>query len=113
MIVDSVTNFHREEASCPVDQRETLLRFGSVVRSLRGRDRKRLFVVLSVDVDRTVAPVSVANGLLHPMAKPKRKNPRHLELVGELTESEKSALNNAESDEILVQIIEKYDKNCK
>jgi hypothetical protein len=49
---------------------------GSIVRSTAGRDRGLDFVVLAVENDR----VWIADGRHHPVARPKRKNPKHLVL---------------------------------
>ncbi len=89
------------------------LKAGSFVRSRCGRDRKRLFLVVGFDFSSPNAPVLIADGRLRSLAKPKRKNPRHLTPVGELTEDDKIALKNAVSDEIIAHIIEKYDLICK
>lgn len=53
---------------------------GSVVRSKGGRDRKRVFLVVGVCDDGT-GRVLVADGELHPLAKPKKKNLRHLAVL--------------------------------
>jgi large subunit ribosomal protein L14e len=49
---------------------------GALVRSLKGRDRNRSFLVLEVRADR----VAIADGDVHPVARPKWKNPKHLAL---------------------------------
>ena len=48
---------------------------GRVVYSKAGRDRKRPFVIVAVNAD---GSVQIADGKLHPLSKPKRKNLRHL-----------------------------------
>jgi hypothetical protein len=59
---------------------------GAVVRSLRGRDRGRPFLVLQDQGRRVV----VADGDIHPVQRAKLKNPRHVTLImlppAELTE---------------------------
>lgn len=89
----------------------TELKIGSLVRSRRGRDRKRLFLVVAIDAER--AAVCLADGKLRKLEKPKRKNPLHIIPAGEITDEEKSALKNGISNEIIAQIVEKYDPTCK
>ena len=48
---------------------------GCVVKSLAGRDRDRFYAVLATDENY----VYLADGKLHRLAQPKRKNPRHLQ----------------------------------
>jgi len=62
------------------------LQIGSVVRSLGGRDRKRVFVVTGTN------PVTVADGQRRTLENQKRKNPKHLTLLGVLGESERKKL---------------------
>lgn len=58
---------------------------GSVVRSLAGRDAKRIFVILSVEVDSggEGGYVWLADGRLRRIEKPKRKKLRHLKVLAE------------------------------
>lgn len=55
---------------------------GALVRSTRGRDHSRLFLVVGHAEGRCL----IADGKLHAMARPKRKNPRHLQVVDATTE---------------------------
>lgn len=48
---------------------------GCVVKSLAGRDRDRFYAVLATDENY----VYLADGKLHRLEQPKRKNPRHLQ----------------------------------
>jgi ribosomal protein L14E/L6E/L27E len=66
-----------------------LLKRGSVVVSLRGRDSKRLMAVLEVECNRAL----VADGRLRPIEKPKRKNPRHLAPTGAVLDETSMATN--------------------
>ena len=50
---------------------------GRVVYSTAGRDVKRPFVIVGVTEE---GALLIADGKLHPAAKPKRKNLRHLEI---------------------------------
>jgi transcription elongation factor len=56
------------------------LRPGDVVRSLAGRDRGTVGVVWGILSSHRVA---VVDGAVHPLAKPKAKNRRHLEVLGQ------------------------------
>lgn len=47
---------------------------GQVVKSLAGRDKRNFFVVLHCDEKY----VTIADGVLHKLEKPKKKNSRHL-----------------------------------
>jgi ribosomal protein L14E/L6E/L27E len=55
------------------------LRPGAIVRSLAGRDQGCRYVVLRQVDERFV---TVANGRGRPVDRPKRKNRRHLEVLG-------------------------------
>lgn len=66
-----------------------MLKRGSVVRSLRGRDGERLMAVLEVTPDR----VLVADGRKRRIENPKRKNPRHLAPIGALLDETSMASN--------------------
>lgn len=51
------------------------VRLGQVVRSVQGRDRNRWYVVVKEDKE---GFFYVADGSRRPIARPKRKNPKHL-----------------------------------
>lgn len=51
---------------------------GSIVLSKAGRDRERLFVVLSIDDNFAL----IADGKIRRVEKPKKKKLRHLEFAG-------------------------------
>ena len=53
---------------------------GSIVRSLRGRDRKRIFLITGI-CEGVSDRVLIADGELHPLSKPKRKNLSHLAVL--------------------------------
>ena len=81
---------------------------GSVVQSLSGRDRKRLFVIVGIPEDkRQHGYVLIANGRLHPLEKPKRKNLRHLAVLSQGTAAELLQSQNA-SNELLADLLENY-----
>lgn len=51
---------------------------GAVVKSKTGRDRYRLYVIVGVTED---GRALIANGRLHTLEKPKKKNLRHLTVL--------------------------------
>ena len=69
---------------------------GSVVRSLCGRDRKRVFLIVGVCSDGTDR-VLVANGALHTLKKPKKKNLTHLAVLAAAGEEETSFQMDSDS----------------
>jgi len=89
---------------------ERLTSLGSVVQSLAGRDRKRVFVIVGVPEDhREDGYVLVANGRLHPLEKPKRKNLRHLRVLSQGTrETEELLQSQNVSNELLADLLENY-----
>lgn len=66
------------------------MEIGDVVRSLRGRDRGRCFLVVGDKLGR----VLVADGDLRCVARPKAKNLRHVAAVGRLREPELERLRH-------------------
>ena len=48
---------------------------GNIVRSLKGRDKGKISVVMSCEFNR----VYIADGKEHKLTEPKLKNPKHLE----------------------------------
>ena len=80
--------------------------FGTVVRSTRGRDRYRVFAVIGTDGE----DLTVADGGLHKVASPKRKNLRHVEVIGHMTDAEEKRLRESLTDETVREIITSYDK---
>ena len=59
---------------------ETNVKAGTLVRSLAGRDKDRVYVAASVHDGR----VFLSDGRKHRLSSPKAKNPRHISPVGEL-----------------------------
>ncbi len=53
---------------------------GTVVQSKAGRDRYRLYIIVGVTED---GRALIANGRLHTLAKPKKKNLRHLTVLAQ------------------------------
>lgn len=54
---------------------------GSIVQSVSGRDRKRYFVIVAREENDQSAMVYIADGLLHKIERPKKKNLRHLKIA--------------------------------
>ncbi|MBQ7312990.1 MAG: hypothetical protein IJW81_05355 [Clostridia bacterium] len=85
------------------------LTFGTVVQSVCGRDRYRVFLVVEIDDSDPVRPVVIADGSLRKLAGRKHKNPAHLRFVARPTEEELSRLREAPDDEQILTICKKYD----
>ena len=79
--------------------------FGTVVKSVSGRDRKRVFIVVGEED----GDLLVVNGSLRSTASPKRKNIRHVKPIGHLTEAECERLRLSLTDETAVDILKSYD----
>ncbi|MBR6676486.1 MAG: KOW domain-containing RNA-binding protein [Clostridia bacterium] len=80
---------------------------GSVVRSISGRDRKRVFVIVGVCNDST-GRVLVADGMLHSLSAPKKKNLRHLAVLA-AAEAEETSFSLG-TDEELYSFIKGFEK---
>ena len=85
------------------------LHFGHVVQSISGRDRLRVFIVIGTREIKSGYVALTANGVLHTAEKPKVKNPKHLKIIAELTDSEKAELTETPSNEKIVNFCNKYD----
>ena len=83
--------------------------FGTVVQSVCGRDRYRVFLVVEIDDSDPVRPVVIADGSLRKLAGRKHKNPSHLKLVARPTEEELSGLHEGLDDGQILTICKKYD----
>ena len=88
---------------------DSTLRVGSVVRSVKGRDRKRVFVIIELDDANPVAPAVIANGRLHKIGSRKHKNPAHLRLVSALGETDTKQLFDCLTDGKIAEICDRYD----
>lgn len=82
---------------------------GTVVKSLVGRDRKRVFIVVGGTESKGEMRLLLVNGALRPAEKPKMKNPLHVKPLGRLDLSDLEALENADNSKI-VAIVEKFDE---
>lgn len=85
------------------------LTFGTVVRSVSGRDRYRVFLVVAIDTERSTCPIVVADGSLRKLESAKHKNPAHLRFVARPTDEELSALKSNMTDEQILTICKNYD----
>ncbi len=56
---------------------ESVIKVGDVVKSIAGRDKEQLFLVITVDGDRA----KIIDGKTHKALMPKLKNLKHLKLV--------------------------------
>ena len=84
-------------------------RTGSVVVSTAGRDRKRVFIVTDVTEEAGRIMTTVADGSLRKRAKGKRKNVRHLRVIGSVSEEELGKLLAEPGDGYVRELIGKYD----
>ena len=85
------------------------LSFGTVVQSVCGRDRYRVFLVVEIDDSDPVRPVVIADGSLRKLAGRKHKNPSHLKFVARPTEEELYQLREGLDDGQILTICKKYD----
>jgi len=80
--------------------------FGTVVKSVAGRDKKRVFIVIGEKDGRLL----VTNGSLRTVNSPKLKNLRHVKPVGHLTEAECERLRLSLTDDVAAEILKSYDR---
>ena len=85
------------------------LTFGTVVQSICGRDRYRVFLIVETDFENAVRPAVIADGSLRKLADRKHKNPAHLKIVARPTEEELRQLRENLNDEQILTICKKYD----
>lgn len=57
---------------------------GMIVRSRSGRDRKRFFIIMSVDASDRLSPIVIADGKLRLISDRKHKNPAHLDWISDI-----------------------------
>lgn len=85
--------------------------FGTVVQSVAGRDRFRVFLVIEDGMERGYPTVSVVNGALHKLEKPKIKHLSHVRVIARLTDEEIGELRVDYSDKKIAELVAKYDHN--
>ena len=81
---------------------------GAIVRSVCGRDRKRLFVIVDVCDD---GRVLVADGKLHKLSCPKKKNLRHIKVLA--AENDKVTSLFESGDEALAKFLAEFEENLE
>ncbi len=81
---------------------------GAVVRSVCGRDRYRLFVIVGVCED---GRVLVADGRLHKLACPKKKNLRHIKVLA--AENAKLTSLHETDDAALALFLSEFEGNLE
>lgn len=82
---------------------------GAVVRSLCGRDRYRLYMITG-RCDGDSQRVTIVDGALHPLSKPKRKSLRHLAVLAAANDEATSALS---SDSALKSYLLAFENDAK
>ena len=82
---------------------------GAVVVSTAGRDRRRVFIVTGTELRGTTVMLTVADGSLRRLAARKRKNPRHVKILGRLTDEEWETFISDPGDGTVRRLVGKYD----
>ena len=80
---------------------------GSVVRSIAGRDRKRLFMIVGECTDGSGC-VMLADGHLRKISSPKKKSLRHIAVLAIADESQTSI---PDEDEKLYEYLKGFEEN--
>lgn len=80
---------------------------GYVVRSLCGRDRKRVFLIVGISPEGS-GRVLVADGKLHTLEKPKKKNLAHLAVLA--AAGEEGTSFQMGSDREIASFLENFEK---
>ena len=81
---------------------------GAIVRSVCGRDRKRLFIIVDVCDD---GRVLVADGKLHKLSCPKKKNLRHIKVLAAENDEVTSLCESG--DKALVKFLAEFEENLE
>ena len=81
---------------------------GRIVRSKNGRDRYRLFAIIGTCEDGSVL---IADGNLHKIESPKKKNIRHIEVLA-ASDAVITSLQDL-SDDRLFESLREYEENCE
>ncbi len=92
------------------------LRYGDIVRSICGRDRKRPFMVIGTGSRNGYGTVVLADGKLRPLSRPKTKNVLHVEKIGEAAPEDLNLFNGVtdprEHDAELEKILAGFDERA-
>lgn len=86
---------------------------GAVVRSTAGRDRHRVFIVCGLKYTDSYPLLAVSDGALRRMEQKKYKNPRHVKVIGHLTETEMDILRSNPDNETVKRLVFAYDRHEK
>lgn len=78
---------------------------GRIVRSKNGRDRYRLFAIIGKNEDGSVL---IADGKLHKISSPKKKNMRHIEVLA-ASDAVVTSLQDL-SDDRLFETLREYEE---
>ena len=92
-----------------------------VVRSLCGRDRKRVFLAFrptecrpgnteNDSVHGTSPSIYTVNGVLHRIDCPKKKHLSHVKVIGTLNAEERRILFSDYSNKTIASLVQKYDE---
>ena len=79
---------------------------GTVVRSLRGRDKKRPYMIVGVAEDGE--RVLLADGQLHKITSPKEKNLRHIAVLA-IADGDETSIPGEDSE--LRNFLRKFEEN--
>ncbi len=81
---------------------------GAVVKSTAGRDRKRVFLVVGAEGNAQDMRLLIADGRLHTVSSPKKKNPSHILVIGSVSDDETERIEEL-SDEDVEKLVKRYD----
>lgn len=86
---------------------------GTVVRSVSGRDRNRVFVVTAVEGSGKHTILTLADGTLRTLPHGKRKNPLHVRVIGVFGDSDIKELESHPTDSRIAELCNRFDENEK
>ena len=85
-----------------------------VVQSVKGRDRKRVFLAFRTTdeppVHGQIPSIYTVNGTLRRVECPKKKHLAHVKVIGTLTDGERELLFSDYSNKTAAMLVQKYDK---
>lgn len=82
------------------------LRYGQLVRSTAGRDYDSYYLILDMVGEKFI---SVADGVKHPIARPKKKNLKHVKISMMIAKEVEESILNGEliTDSQIISVIKK------
>ena len=86
---------------------------GTAVRSVSGRDRNRVFIVVAIEGDGKNKSLVIADGTLRTLADGKHKNPMHVRVAGVLDDSDIKEIESHPSDRRIAELCRRFDENEK